>query len=86
MVQDRVGDIDVNAANGIDHAGEAVEIDLYEGMDRDAKVCLNGANHESGPAALHIVVIAQGESGVDLVDSVSGDHHLDVARNREDSG
>ena len=60
-VVDRFGEVHLDAAQGLDHVDEAVEVQLDEMLDRDPEVLLNGGDQLIGALV---------QRGVDLVGTV----------------
>src|SRR5829696_5283892 len=62
---------DLDPADGVDHAGEAVEADLHVPVETDAADLLDGAGEQLGAA--------EGVGRVELVAAMPGDRHIGVA-------
>ena len=71
-----LGEVHVDPAERIDHAGEGVEVEFDEVLDRDAEVLLDRGDQLGGPL---------GESGIDLVGpALAGIGNEGVARDGQD--
>jgi hypothetical protein len=72
--EDRPRDVDVDAADLVDHLRECVEVDDHDVVDLDVREAAHGLDRERGPAEL--------ERRVDLVVPVARDVDAQVARDR----
>ena len=79
-VTSRCGDVHVDAADGVDNALEADEVDLDVVVDRDVQRLLDRLHQAVGAVAGRVL-----EGGVDAIGAVgAGDGHVEVARDRQD--
>src|SRR5690606_14679950 len=74
-VPGRSGEVQLDSTEGVDDPGEPAEVDFEVVVDADPGLPADRLHQQVGPA--------ERVGGVDLVDSVAGDLHPEVARDRE---